>query len=118
MAIASAGSDSRIVVAVRREHEQERAEREHRGDNERLPRRDLAGGERPLRRALDVRIEMTIGPVVDRAAGGAHEHRAHHEDDDERCSGGLPHAASHSADSVGHRSSRMPIGLSRRISRS
>ena len=73
---ATAGSSSRLVGSTSRNAQNA----EHRRDDQRLPRRDLAGRERALRGALDVRIEVAVGPVVERAAGRAHQQRAQRED--------------------------------------
>ena len=62
-----------------------------------------------------MRVEIAVGVIVDHTAGGAHQHGAQDEYPDDRP---VRHAsaASHSAHSVGHNNSKMPIGLSSRIS--
>jgi hypothetical protein len=50
----------------------------------------------PLRRALDVAVELAVGDVVDAAAGAAHQHRAG-TNTSSRCQPGQPSAAIHSA---------------------
>ena len=68
---------------VERQHQKQRAEGQRGGDDERFPRRDLAARQRAIGGALDVRVEIAIGVVVDRAAGRAHQQRAEHEDADD-----------------------------------
>ncbi len=62
-----------------------------------------------------MRIEAPVGIVIDSAAGGTHEDRADHEDDEQPPSG-LPRPAIHNAHNVGHNSSQMPMGRSKRVS--
>src|SRR2546423_899707 len=61
---------------VERKHQAECGEREDGAEGERLGRTDLAGGERSRSGAFDVRIEIAVRIIVDRAAGGAHHDRA------------------------------------------
>lgn len=69
---------------VERQDQREGDERQHGGHGQRLPGRDQAGGQRPFPGALDVLVEVAVGPVVDRAAGRAHQDGADHEDRHQR----------------------------------
>ncbi len=72
--------------AIEPQDQQEGAERQRRGDDKRLPRRDLALRQWPARRALDMRVEVAIGVIVERTARRAHQQRSEREnaDDDPR----------------------------------
>ena len=48
---------------------------------QRLDRLDGAAGNRPLTRAFDVGVDVAIGVVIDRAAGGTHQDNAEDEYD-------------------------------------
>lgn len=48
---------------------------------------DLSAGQGSVAGAFDVGIQLSIGEIVDDAAGGAHDENADHEDDHDRRSG-------------------------------
>ena len=58
---------------------QQREQRQDDEDDDGFPRMQYAAGERTVARALDVSVEIAVGPVVDRATGRAHQQRAEHE---------------------------------------
>jgi hypothetical protein len=71
-------------------------------------------GDRALRGALDVAVELAVGHVVD-AAAGLRIRMVPSTNTASRCQPGKPSAAIHSALSVGHSSSSQPAGRSQRI---
>ena len=54
---------------VQLQHQEKSCEKQHPRQCQRLGRAQCAAGERPVPRALDVRIEVAIGVIVDHAAG-------------------------------------------------
>ena len=67
-------------VGVGGEHQRERDQRQHHPDEHDLLDGDAATGERALRRALDMAVNVLVGEVVDGAARAAHQDGAQGED--------------------------------------
>ncbi|TNC96803.1 MAG: hypothetical protein FD121_1044 [Gallionellaceae bacterium] len=68
---------------IERQDEREGKQCQHDGQPQGLTFTHLAAGERAVLCALHMLVDVAVGIVVNRASGGAHQHRAEGEDDED-----------------------------------